>query len=185
MSATTLQLESIPAGTYNVDPTHSNVGFEVKHMGIATVRGAFKKFAGTVESTGESTVLAGSVEVASIDTGEAQRDAHLAAPDFFDAATHPQITFTSTSAEPAGEGKIRLTGEITIKGITKPIELTGVIADAGTTDPWGNERVGLELEGKIDRRDFDLKWNQTLPNGNVLVANEVKLLVSVSAVKAA
>jgi polyisoprenoid-binding protein YceI len=184
MSVTSLQLEAIPAGTYSVDAKHSSVGFEVKHMGIATVRGAFKDFQGTIESTGESTVLKGSVEVASIDTGDAQRDGHLAAPDFFDAASYPQITFTSSTAEPADGEQIQLNGEITIKGITKPIALTGVVADAGTTDPWGNERVGLELEGTIDRREFDLKWNQTLPNGNLLVSNEVKLLVSVSAVKA-
>ena len=82
------------------------------------------------------------------------------------------------------DGQIRLTGEITIKGITKPIELTGTVAEGGA-DPWGNERVGFEVEGVIDRREFELKWNQTLPNGNLLVSNEVKLLVSVSAVKAA
>ncbi len=185
MSTTSIQLDAIPVGTYNVDPAHSSVGFEVRHMGIATVRGAFKQFAGTLESLDGSPALRGSVEVATIDTGDGQRDAHLAAPDFFDAETFPQITFTSNAVEPASEGQVRLKGEITIKGITKPIELTGVIAGAGTTDPWGNERVGLELESTIDRREFDLKWNQTLPNGNLLVANEVKLVLSVSAVKAA
>ena len=184
MSATISKLESIPSGTYNVDPTHSNVGFEVRHMGIATVRGSFKKFQGTLDATGESPVLQGAVEVSSIDTGEQQRDAHLAAPDFFDAQTHPQISFHSTAVEPAVDGEVRLLGEITIKGTTKPIELVGVIAEGGT-DPWGNERIGLELAGVIDRREFDLKWNQTLPNGNLLVSNDVKLLVSVSAVKAA
>jgi len=185
MSATITPLETIPAGSFKVDPTHSNVGFEVRHMGIATVRGAFKTFEGTLVSADDGLILEGSVEVQSIDTGDANRDGHLAAPDFFDAAQHPQITFHSTSVEPAGDGQVRLTGEITIKGISKPIELTGVVADPGTTDPWGNERVGLELQGVIDRREFDLKWNQTLPNGNLLVANEVKLLLSVSAVKAA
>jgi polyisoprenoid-binding protein YceI len=185
VSTTTPTLDAIPAGTYAVDPSHSNVGFEVRHMGIATVRGAFKKFEGTLEASEAGPVLKGSVEVASIDTGDAQRDAHLAAPDFFDAEQYPQITFTSAATEPTADGQVRLTGEITIKGITKPIDLTGVVADAGTTDPWGNERIGLELQTTIDRREFDLKWNQTLPNGNLLVANEVKLLVSVSAVKAA
>ena len=185
MSATISQLQTIPTGRFNVDPAHSNVGFEVRHMGIATVRGAFKTFEGTLKSGEEGVVLEGTVEVKTIDTGDVNRDGHLAAPDFFDAEQHPQITFHSTSVEPAGDGEVRLTGEITIKGITKPIELSGVVADAGTTDPWGNERVGLELQGVIDRREFDLKWNQTLPNGNLLVANEVKLLVSVSAVKAA
>jgi polyisoprenoid-binding protein YceI len=184
MSATTLSAELIPAGTYNIDPSHSSVGFEVRHMGIATVRGAFRSFAGTIDATGEAPVLDGSVEVASIDTGEEQRDAHLKAPDFFDVDQYPQITFQTTAIETAGDGKLRLAGEITIKGTSRPIELIGTAA-AGGTDPWGNERIGFEVEGVIDRREFDLKWNQTLPNGNLLVSNEVKLLVSVSAVKAA
>jgi polyisoprenoid-binding protein YceI len=177
MSTTTIT--GLPEGTYNVDPSHSNVGFEVRHMGIATVRGTFRKFEGTIENG----TLQGSVEVSSIDTGDQGRDGHLQAPDFFDVERHPQISFRSEVAE-AREGKVVLAGEITIKGITKPIELSGVYAENGE-DPWGNLRLGLELEGVIDRRDFDLKWNQTLPNGNLLVANEVKLLVSVSAVKAA
>jgi polyisoprenoid-binding protein YceI len=184
LSVPSLSLESIPAGTYNIDPAHSSVGFEVRHMGIATVRGAFRKFQGTVDATGDTPVLNGSVEITSVDTGDPQRDGHLASADFFDAENHAEITFTSTAGEALDDGQVRLDGEITIKGITKPIELTGVIGEGGA-DPWGNERIGLELSGVIDRRDFDLKWNQTLPNGNLLVSNEVKLLVSVSAVKAA
>jgi polyisoprenoid-binding protein YceI len=184
MSATTISPGLIPAGSYNVDPSHSNVGFAVRHMGIATVRGTFHKFEGTLETSGETAVLKGAVDVSSIDTGDEQRDGHLAAPDFFDAAQYPQITFHSTSSDAADDGKITLRGEITIRGITKPIELSGVVAEGGA-DPWGNERVGFEVEGTIDRREFDLKWNQTLPNGGLLVANDVKLLVSVSAVKAA
>jgi polyisoprenoid-binding protein YceI len=183
VSATITLLESIPAGVYSVDPAHSNVGFEVRHMGIATVRGSFRGFQGQIDASGEAPVLEGSVEVASIDTGEENRDGHLKAPDFFDVERHPQISFRSTATELGSDGRITLAGDITIKGITKPIELVGTIAENGK-DPWGNERVGLELESKIDRREFDLKWNQTLPNGNLLVANEVKLLVSVSAVKA-
>jgi polyisoprenoid-binding protein YceI len=181
---TTISLEAIPAGTYAVDPAHSSVGFEVRHMGIATVRGKFGGFAGSVDATGEAPELSGNVQVASVDTGDQQRDAHLTSPEFFDTDKHPQISFHSTASEPIAERRIRLTGEITIKGITEPIELTGAVAEGGT-DPWGKERVGLELEGVIDRREFDLKWNQTLPNGGLLVSNEVKLLISVSAVKVA
>ncbi len=184
MSATTISPGLIPSGSYNIDPRHSSVGFEVRHMGIATVRGAFRKFQGTLDATGGAPVLQGVVEVASVDTGDEQRDAHLTAPDFFDAERNPEISFHSTATEATEAGEIRLAGEITIKGITKPIELIGTVAEGGT-DPWGNERVGFEVEGVIDRREFDLKWNQTLPNGNLLVSNEVKLLVSVSAVKAA
>jgi polyisoprenoid-binding protein YceI len=182
MSATSLQ--QIPTGVYNVDPAHSNVGFEVRHMGIATVRGKFGTFEGKIDASGDAPVLEGTVEVSTIDTGEANRDGHLKGPEFFDVDQHSHISFTSTATEVGAGGTITLKGEITIKGISKPIELTGEIAENGE-DPWGNQRVGLELTGAIDRRDFDLKWNQTLPNGNLLVANEVKLLVGVSAVKSA
>jgi polyisoprenoid-binding protein YceI len=182
MSATTLQ--QVPSGVYNVDPAHSHVGFEVRHMGIATVRGRFGTFQGTIDATGDAPVLEGSVDVASIDSGDANRDGHLKGPEFFDADQQPKISFHSTATEVSSDGQITLEGEITIKGISKPIALTGEIAENGQ-DPWGNERVGFELTSAIDRRDFDLKWNQTLPNGNLLVANEVKLLVSVSAVKSA
>jgi polyisoprenoid-binding protein YceI len=183
MSTTTIS-KRIPAGVYNVDPTHSNVGFEVRHMGIATVRGSFHGFEGKVDASGDAAVLEGSVDVDTVDTNEENRDGHLKGPEFFDASAHPQISFTSQGADVDGDGQIRLNGEITIKGTTKPIELVGTLAEGGE-DPWGNQRIGLELEGTIDRREFDLKWNQTLPNGNLLVSNEVKLLVSVSAVKAA
>jgi polyisoprenoid-binding protein YceI len=183
MSATILSPERIGTGTYTIDPAHSNVGFEVRHMGIATVRGKFRTFQGTIDATGTTPVLDGTVEVSSIDTGDENRDGHLQAPDFFDVAQNPQISFRSVSIE-AGDGDtITLHGELTIKGVSKPIELAGTVAENGQ-DPWGNERIGFEVSGVIDRRDFDLKWNQTLPNGNLLVANEVKLVVSVSAVKA-
>jgi polyisoprenoid-binding protein YceI len=182
MSVTSLTADRIPAGVYNVDPAHSSIGFAVKHMGIATVRGTFRGFEGTVDASGDAPVLQGAVDVATIDTGEENRDGHLKAPDFFDVDQHPRITFHSTGADATPDGEVRLIGEVAIKGVTQPIELTGEIAENGQ-DPWGNERIGLELEGSIDRREFDLKWNQTLPNGNLLVANEVKLLVNVSAVK--
>jgi polyisoprenoid-binding protein YceI len=182
MSTSSLSANVIPAGQYAIDPKHSSVGFEVRHMGIATVRGAFRGFQGTIDASGDSPILSGTVEVASIDTGDEQRDAHLKAPDFFDAERHPEITFHTTAIEAANDGQLRLAGEITLKGTTKPIELVGTAGEGGT-DPWGNERVGFEVEGRIDRRDFDLKWNQTLPNGNLLVSNEVKLVISVSATK--
>lgn len=174
---------AVPIGTYTIDPTHSNVGFAVRHMGIATVRGTFRTFEGTIEAGDDSLTLHGAVQVASIDTGDENRDGHLQSPEFFDAAQSPLITFTSSAAEIGGED-ITLSGEITIKGVSKPITLTGTFAEGGE-DPWGNQRIGFEVETAIDRRDFGLTWNQTLPNGNALVANLVKLTVSVSAVKAA
>jgi polyisoprenoid-binding protein YceI len=143
MSVTTLTADRIPAGVYNVDPAHSSVGFAVKHMGIATVRGSFRGFEGTVDASGDAPVLAGTVEVSTVDAGEENRDGHLKAPDFFDVDQHPQISFRSTGTDATPDGDVRLTGEITIKGVTEPIELTGEIAENGQ-DPWGNERIGLE-----------------------------------------
>jgi polyisoprenoid-binding protein YceI len=151
-------------------------------MGIATVRGSFQHFEGKIDASGEAPTLEGSVEVASITTGDEDRDGHLRSPEFFDAEGHPQIRFHSTATEIVDDGTIRLNGEIEIKGVVKPIELVGTVAEGGA-DPWGNERVGFEVETTIDRRDFGLEWNQTLPGGGLLVANEVKLIVSVSAVK--
>ncbi len=182
MSATAISPEQIPAGTYSIDPSHSSVGFEVRHMGIATVRGAFKRFQGGIDATGDVPALQGTVEVASVDTGDENRDGHLKAPDFFDVDQYPEISFHTTALRATEGGELRLAGEITIKGISKSIELTGTAGEGGT-DPWGNERVGFEVSAVIDRRDFELKWNQTLPNGNLLVSNEVRLIVSVSAVK--
>jgi len=153
-------------------------------MGIATVRGSFKQFQGTIDATGGAPRLQGVVEVASIDTGESNRDAHLQAPDMFDGTQYPQITFHSTASSLSDDGAITLNGEITIKGVTKPIELTGEVNEGGE-DPWGNQRIGFEVTAKIDRREFGVSFNQILPNGNVLVANDVKLVVSVSAVKEA
>jgi polyisoprenoid-binding protein YceI len=184
VSATTISPDRVPTGTYSVDPTHSNVGFEVKHMGIATVRGQFGTFQGSVTAGEDGLRLEGTVEVDSINTQDENRDGHLKAPDFFDADQYPQISFHSTATEVGDDGAVTLRGEITIKGVTKPIELKGTLGESAE-DPWGNQRVGFEVEGRIDRRDYDLTWNQTLPNGNLLIANEVKLVVSVSAVKAA
>jgi polyisoprenoid-binding protein YceI len=182
MSATNLQ--AIPTGVYNVDAAHSSVGFEVRHMGIATVRGKFGTFEGTIDATGDAPVLKGTVDVSTVDSGEANRDGHLKGPEFFDVDQYPTISFNGTTVEAGADGQVTLNGEITLRGVTKPLELTGELAENGE-DPWGNQRIGLELSATIDRRDFGLDWNQTLPNGNLLVANEVKLLVSVSAVKTA
>jgi len=182
VSTTGITPDRIPAGVSNVDPAHSNVSFEVRHMGIATVRDTFRSFAGTIDATGDAPVLKGTAEIASIDTGEEHHDGHLKSPDLLDAEQHPQITFGSAETGANSGETVTLAGEITIKGVTKPLELTGTIAENGE-DPWGNQRVGFELEAKIDRRDFDLNFNQTLPNGLLLLSNDVKLLVGVSAVK--
>lgn len=186
MSTTTTTSTGVPTGTWNVDPAHSKVGFAVKHMGIATVRGEFGQFAGTLE-IGEdlSTAKAyGTVQVQSVDTNEPQRDEHLRSPDFFDAAQYPEISFESTSIEALDEEEFRITGRLTIHGVTQEVVLH---ADVQGTDidPWGNQRVGLEVTGQLSRGDYGMKFNQVLGSGNALVADKVKLELDISAVKQA
>jgi polyisoprenoid-binding protein YceI len=180
MSATTTL---VPTGTWTVDPAHSKVGFAVKHMGIATVRGVFKEFSGTLQ-VGEEIVASGAAQTASVDTNEQQRDDHLRSPDFFDAATHPELTFASTAIEADGEDEFTITGDLTIHGVTRPVQLKAEIQGVDV-DPWGNERVGLEITGQISRGDFGMTFNQALGSGNVLVSDKVKLALDISAVKQA
>jgi polyisoprenoid-binding protein YceI len=176
-------VKTLPEGTFALDPAHSSVLFEVKHLGIATVRGRFTVLSGTLEG-GESPSLQGVVDIASATTDEEQRDAHLASPDFFDAQRFPQATFRSTSFELSGDGSARVAGELTLKGVTKEIDLTGSIAGPAT-DPWGGERVGLELAGTVDRHDFGIAWNAPLPGGGFLLPDDVRIVLDVSAVKGA
>jgi polyisoprenoid-binding protein YceI len=176
----------IPTGTWAVDPSHSTVEFQVKHMGIANVKGKFNEFAGTLE-IGEDLAAAkatGTVKVASVDTNEAQRDAHLRSPDFFDAETHPELAFASTAIEPVDEETFRITGDLTLHGITRPVTLEAVVQGTDV-DPWGNDRVGLEVVGQLKRSDYDMKFNQALGSGNMLVGDKVKLVLDISAVKQA
>jgi polyisoprenoid-binding protein YceI len=182
MSATTV----VPTGTWNVDPIHSRVGFSVRHLGIATVRGTFKEFEGTLE-VGEDLSSArarGTVKPASIDTHDASRDDHLRSADFFDVENYPEIAFASTSIEVTGAGEWKVVGDLTIRGVTKEIELD---AEVGGTenDPWGNERIGLEASGQISRSDFGMKFNIALGSGNVVVSDKVKVILDISAVKQA
>jgi polyisoprenoid-binding protein YceI len=173
-------------GTWAVDPTHSSVEFSVKHLGIATVKGVFREFEGTLV-VGEdlaSATAAGTVKVASVDTNEPQRDEHLRSPDFFDAATYPELTFASTAIRPVDDEVFEIDGEITLHGVTKPITLTAEI-QGFEQDPWGNERVGLEVTGQLKRGDFGMTFNQALGSGNMLVSDKVKLSLDVSAVKQA
>jgi polyisoprenoid-binding protein YceI len=174
-----------PTGTWKVDPTHSRVGFAVKHLGIATVRGTFKEFEGTLE-IGEDLTTAkayGTVKTASVDTNEPSRDEHLRNSDFFDVDKHPEITFESTRIEAAGDDELKVTGDLTINGVTNEVVLDVEIG--GTeVDPWGNDRVGLEATGQISRSDYGIKFNMALGSGNVAVGDKVKLSLDVSAVRA-
>lgn len=175
-----------PTGTWNIDPSHSNVTFSVKHLGISTVRGVFTDFEGTLElgEDLESSRGHGTVDVASVDTQDQGRDEHLRSADFFDAESHPKLTFESTDIKSVRDDELEITGDLTIHGVTKPVSFKAEIT--GTEqDPWGNDRVGLEVTGKIDRSDFGMKFNQALGSGNVMVSDQVKLSLDISAVKAA
>jgi polyisoprenoid-binding protein YceI len=183
-ASTTRTTSLLPPGTWKVDPAHSSVEFAVKHMGIATVRGKFTKFDGTLEvgpTLAESRAY-GKVEVASIDTGEPDRDAHLRSPDFFDADSYPEITFESTRVEPIDDDSSTVHGNLTMHGVTKDVKLE-VVFEGTDTDPWGNERVGLTATGTLNRSDFDMKFNQALGSGNLLVGDRVNMSLDISAVK--
>ena len=173
----------VEAGTWEVDPAHSSIEFSVKHMGIANVRGKFTDFEGTVE-VGEDALSAkarGTVKVASIDTGDETRDAHLRSADFFDADNFPEITFVSTRVEPIDDDSTRVFGNLTMHGVTREIKLD-LILQGTDTDPWGNERAGAEVQSCLNRGDFDMQFNQALGSGNMLVGDKVKIAIDLSAI---
>ena len=172
------------ATSWKVDPSHSHAEFAVRHLMIATVRGRFAEVTGTL--TGDETDPAGAsieltIPVDGIDTRESQRDAHLRSADFFDAEHHPAITFRSSKILKAGN-EFTVTGDLTIRGVTKPITLQ-VETGGRVRDPWGNERLGFSATTRLNRKDFGLHWNQTLETGGVLVGDEVKVTVELELVR--
>lgn len=173
---------TVPTGEWKIDPAHTSVEFAVKHMGLATVKGYARTVQGVVVG-GPEPRLEGTLDVASITTFDEQRDGHLQTPDFFDAERHPQLRLVSTQVATEGE-QLVVKAELTIKGVTKPIELRGRLNGTGT-DPWGGERLGLDLAGTLDRSQFGLSFNAPLPGGGFLLADEVRIGLSISAVKAA
>lgn len=180
---TTATKQLIPQGTWTADPGHSQVGFSVKHMGIATVRGDFSDFDGSLEvgdDLSEAKINA-TVKVATVDTGEEARDEHLRSEDFFAAGEYPEMTFVSRSISSDGDD-IKVVGDLTIRGETREIVLDGEVAGIDE-DPWGNERVGIELTGVLPRADYGMKFNQALGSGNMLVGDKVKLAIDISAIK--
>jgi polyisoprenoid-binding protein YceI len=183
MSATATTV--VPTGTWTVDPAHSKVGFAVKHMGITTVRGEFGEFEGTLEINDQlsSARAYGTVKTVSVDTNQPQRDEHLRSADFFDADSHPEIRFESTKIELADEDTYRITGDLTLHGVTKPIVLNAEIQGTETDPQSGNERVGLEITGQLSRGDYGMEFNMALGSGNMLVADKVKLALDIAAVK--
>ena len=170
---------------WNLDPTHSAVEFSAKHLMITTVRGRFSDVTGTVTVHGdapESAVVDVTVKVASIDTRTEQRDQHLRSADFFDVENFPVLTFTSTKLQ-GPKARFQLTGNLTIRGTTKPITLD-VTHEGSGKDPWGGERMGFSADGKIDRRDFGLTWNQALEAGGVVVSHDIKIHIDAQLVRA-
>jgi len=175
--------------TWNLDPTHTTVGFSAKHMMITTVRGTFSDVKGTIvvdSANPDRSSVEAEIGVASISTGVEQRDGHLRSPDFLDADGFPAITFRSTRIEGAlaspGD-RFKVVGELTIRGTTREVTLDATYEGQGQ-DPWGGQRISFSASTKIDRRDFGLTYNQVLEAGGVLVSNEIKLEIEAQAVKA-
>jgi len=171
-----------------IDPTHAEIGFSVRHMMIATVRGRFGAVTGTVtvdEQNPKNSKVDVTIDASSIDTRQEARDNHLRSPDFFDVAKYPTLRFVSKRVEgDPRNGEFRVIGDLTIRDVTREVELKATLEGEGK-DPWGNERAGFSASGKINRGDFGLNWNQALETGGVIVSDEVKLTIDVEAVKQA
>lgn len=175
-----------PAGSvWQIDASHSNVEFAVKHLMIATVRGRFAGLAGTVtldEVDPARTTVDVTIDAASIDTRVEQRDQHLKSPDFFAVATFPAIRFRSTAVEDRGGGEYLVKGNLTMHGVTKEVVLKAS-EEGRTRDPWGNDRIGFSAGGKVSRKDFGLTWNQALEAGGVVVGDEIRITIEVELVR--
>ena len=182
---TTQTLATNLTGTYDLDPTHSRIGFVARHAMVTKVRGSFNEFAGSgyfdAENPAASTAQL-TIQAASIDTRNADRDGHLRSNDFFDMEQHPEITFVSTKVEPVGAESYRVTGDLTIKGVTRPVTVDFEYTGAAV-DPFGNQRLGLEGQVTVNRKDWGVSWNAALEAGGVLVSEKVTLEFEVSAIK--
>ena len=171
--------------TWLIDPTHSEIGFKVKHMMFTNVSGKFNAFSSSIENEDEqfeTSKINFSAEVNSVDTNNTDRDNHLRSADFFDADNYPSLSFVSTSIKKIDEGEYQISGDLTIKDVTKNIvletEYSGLMKD-----PWGNTKIGLSITGKINRKEFGLTWNSTLETGGVLVGEEIKLASEIQLIK--
>jgi polyisoprenoid-binding protein YceI len=174
-------INDLPAGTWTVDPAHTEVGFVARHLMVSKVRGKFTEFEGTVKVGDDITdsQVTAVAQHGTVDTGSADRDAHLRSADFFDVENNPTMSFTSTEVT-----EDTLKGDLTIKGITRPVEFdldfTGL-----ATDPWGNQKAGFEASTEINRKDFGLEWNVALEGGGVLVSEKIKINLDIQLTKAA
>ncbi|MGX6444200.1 YceI family protein [Neobacillus sp. K501] len=169
-----------------LDPAHSSVDFSVRHMMIANVKGSFNKFEAAIDADPADLTSANiefSIDTASVDTRNTDRDAHLVSGDFFDVENHPNMTFVSTTIEKTDEGEYNVTGNLTLRGVTKQ-ETFAVTFEGQGKDPWGNEKVGFSAAGTINRSDYGLVWNAALETGGVLVGDKVKINLQLQAAKA-
>ena len=173
------------SGDYTLDTSHTRLGFSARHAMVTTVRGSFPKFEGTAKidtANPAASSVSLSIDVAGIETGNADRDGHLRSGDFFDVEQYPTITFTSTEVVREDEGTWQITGDLTIKGVTKPVTIE-FESTGSARDPFGNLRVGFEGATSINRKDWGLSWNAALETGGVLVSEKIKLEFDVSAIK--
>ncbi len=172
-----------PAGTWKIDPQHSTVGFTVRHLMVSKVRGSFTRYEGSIQigATPEESSVEATIEAASIDTRDEQRDAHLRSGDFLDAEHHPTLHFRSTGVTQTGPSTGTVRGDLTVRGVTQPVELDVEFLGAAT-DPWGGQRLGLVATGEIDREAFGLTWNQALETGGVLVGKKIRLELEAEAI---
>jgi polyisoprenoid-binding protein YceI len=174
------------ADTWQIDPAHTNVEFSVRHMMISNVKGQFQKTSGTITVNGNdptSAKIDATIDATSINTRVDKRDAHLKSPAFLDVDKYPTIAFKSTKVEAAGPGKWKMTGDLTLHGVTKPVVLEVEGTGTPITDPMGNTRAGASATTKISRKDFGLTWNQPLETGGVMVGDEVAISIDVEAIK--
>lgn len=164
--------------TWEADVTHTHIGFSVRHMMISNVKGEFGKYSVKVQADpkdlAKATVEA-TIDVKSITTGNGKRDDHLRSPDFFDVAKHPTMIFKSKSVKKMGKDKLKVAGDLTIRGVTKPVTLDVAGLVGPIKDPWGNQKVGFQATTKINRKDFGLTWNKALEAGGLLVGNDVTI----------
>jgi polyisoprenoid-binding protein YceI len=171
--------------TWNIDSSHSHVNFSIRHLVISKVRGQFARWSGVIQvEDGDLTraKVSATIDVSSLETGVTDRDNHLKSADFFDVAQFPEITFKSTRVEAAGGGDFKLTGELTIHGVTKEVTLS-VEHSGAVKDPWGNQRQGFAAKTEIDRKDFGLVWNQTLDAGGLMISDKVHIEIDIEAVQ--
>ena len=182
-SSTPSSTPTIPAGTWTVDPTHTRIGFVARHMMVTKVRGSFHEFTAEVEIADDplASRLSAEVQMASIDTGSADRDGHLRTNDFFDVERHPTMRLVATGFEPAGDHYV-MHADVTIKGVTKPVDFDLEFDGVGQ-DPWGNTRAGFTATTTVNRKDWGIEWNAPLETGGVLVGDKVQIEIDAQLVK--